>query len=205
MALSTALKKIVPLSLRQAWSAHSARSSRAPEYNLLPTLCRRDRVSLDIGANRGIYTYWCHKYSQSVIAFEPSPAFCERIRAAFPSGVEVRQCVLSDATGRAVLRVPVIGDGVEFGRATIQDTIQLPGLPVREVEVEKLRLDDLQLRNVGFLKIDVEGHELAVLRGARALLTEQRPRILVEAEERHRPDAVSSLVAFLGALGYEGY
>ena len=53
--------------------------------------------------------------------------------------------------------------------------------------------------------MDVEGHELAALRGAEQLIREQAPRILVEAEERHRPNAIGSIRDFLEPLGYEGF
>ena len=56
-----------------------------------------------------------------------------------------------------------------------------------------------------FLKIDVEGHELAVLQGARQTLKKHRPTILVECEARHRPDGdVRPVFEFLQSLGYGG-
>jgi hypothetical protein len=56
-----------------------------------------------------------------------------------------------------------------------------------------------------YLKIDVEGHELAVLNGARRTLATYRPTILVECEARHRPDAdVRPVFEFLQSLGYTG-
>ncbi|MEX0611483.1 MAG: FkbM family methyltransferase, partial [Pirellulales bacterium] len=56
-----------------------------------------------------------------------------------------------------------------------------------------------------FVKIDVEGHELAVLRGARHTLEAHRPTLLVECEARHRSDGdVRPVFEFLQSLGYEG-
>ncbi|HVT29966.1 MAG TPA: FkbM family methyltransferase [Lacipirellulaceae bacterium] len=56
-----------------------------------------------------------------------------------------------------------------------------------------------------FLKIDVEGHELAVLEGARRTLELHHPMILVECEVRHRPDRdVHPVFEFLESFGYMG-
>jgi Methyltransferase FkbM domain len=67
------------------------------------------------------------------------------------------------------------------------------------------RLDDLHLDDIGLVKIDVEGHELAVLRGAADTLRRNRPTIVVEAEERHHPHAVAAITELLSGFGYAGY
>jgi hypothetical protein len=71
-----------------------------------------------------------------------------------------------------------------------------------DVPVE--RLDDQGLSGVSFLKIDVEGHELPVLRGGDELLARDRPVLLVEIEQRHLGDQthVSDVVGHLTSRGY---
>jgi hypothetical protein len=60
-------------------------------------------------------------------------------------------------------------------------------------------------RGPNFLKIDVEGHELAVLEGARQTLEKHRPTILLECEARHRADGdVRPVFDLLHSLDYEG-
>jgi hypothetical protein len=54
------------------------------------------------------------------------------------------------------------------------------------------------------MKIDVEGHELAALRGASGTIENSLPNLLIEAEERHRKDAVISVLVFLSKYGYTG-
>ncbi|WP_246642623.1 FkbM family methyltransferase [Rhizobium croatiense] len=58
---------------------------------------------------------------------------------------------------------------------------------------------------VGFIKIDVEGHELKVLKGAEAILSRDHPNLLIEAEDRHRPNAVASVIDYLTPFGYSVY
>src|SRR5260370_39426524 len=55
------------------------------------------------------------------------------------------------------------------------------------------------------MKIDVEGHEEAVLDGARKTLARCRPRVLVELDERLAPGAIERATEFFRAQGYAGY
>ncbi len=137
-----------------------------------------------------------------MIAFEPQPGPAAFIRRGLGSRVRVEQVALSDGEGEVVLRVP--RDRMQDGRATIEAANALESLDATEVVVPRRRLDAYDLPRVGFAKIDVEGHELAALEGGRALLARDRPTLLIEAEDRHRPGAVESVAAFLGALGYKG-
>jgi FkbM family methyltransferase len=74
--------------------------------------------------------------------------------------------------------------------------------------VDVTTLDDffaLQDRGPDFLKIDVEGHELAVLEGAQDTLHTHRPEILIECEARHRADGdVRPVFDLLHSHGYCG-
>ena len=73
--------------------------------------------------------------------------------------------------------------------APVEAENTLNGASVDEIEVPRITLDSLGQDAVGFIKIDVEGHEVDVLAGAREILRRDRPAILVEAEERHRQGA----------------
>jgi len=199
------LQSFSAMASRQMFQAHRELWSGEPEIALLKLLCDPGKVSLDIGANRGIYTYWLARYSASVIAFEPSAAYCSRLRSASPPNVDVRQCAVSDATGSGMLRVPMVDGRMEFGLSTLEGTNSLRGLDARQIDVRKAALDDLGLSNVGMIKIDVEGHELSVLQGALGLLKRERPRLVIELEERYRPHAANSARELLERLGYQGF
>ena len=93
------------------------------------------------------------------------------------------------------------------GKAALALASLEPALDV-QTETRRVRtttLDTLAERDIGFVKIDVEGHELSVLRGARKLIERQRPFFLVEAEDRHKPGAVAAVRAFFDELGYSGF
>ena len=66
-------------------------------------------------------------------------------------------------------------------------------------------LDSFGLTDVSFIKIDVEGHEEAVLAGGRETIAGNRPVVLVEAEDRHNPGAPGRVAEWFATRGYEGF
>ncbi|CAO3457463.1 hypothetical protein [Azospirillum argentinense] len=177
-----------------------------PELRLLPALCVPGEAAYDIGANSGIYTFWLCRVAASVTAFEPNPKLAALLEAKFApliaSGrLRVEGCALSDDDGSIVLHVPRSSAlaSVEAG------AVGAHGEEVEAVTVQRRTLDRYDDRPVGFLKIDVEGHETAVVGGGLALIGRDRPNLLIEAEERHNPGALAALQARLAPLGYRGY
>lgn len=178
-----------------------------PEMRLLSSMVSAGEMACDIGANRGIYTFWLLRYGARVVAFEPNPRLVEVMKRRFAAAVgdgrlRLVGCALSDSEGAAVLHVPIGSAAL----ATIETAAigQLHSA-VETIGVPRRRLDDCLAEEVAFIKIDVEGHEDAVLGGGMALVSRCKPSLLIEAEERHRPGAVSALRHRLEPLGYEGF
>jgi FkbM family methyltransferase len=159
---------------------------------------------VDVGANLGVYTYFAAKYSAWVYSIEPVPDVAARLRASVPSNVTVLPLAVSDKAGRSTLYLPRMGRVAVDTRATLEETAN-PGFDADPIEIDTQRIDDLGLENVAFMKIDVEGHEQAVLRGARDLIASSRPTLLIESEERHGKGRVGATKAFFEELGYEGF
>jgi hypothetical protein len=59
--------------------------------------------------------------------------------------------------------------------------------------------------NVGFIKIDVEGHEAAVLRGASRLIEQSAPTLLIEIEQRHIQGPIQDVFNMVAEMGYAGF
>jgi FkbM family methyltransferase len=177
------------------------------DTRLLKSLCDPERVSIDIGADVGEFSIAMAGASKSVIAFEPRPAQARDLATMFEAAgasVRVEAVALSAQAGTIAMRV-VESDP---GRSTIEGGNPLSDeydSAVETIQVPVKRLDDLRLDNIGCIKVDVEGHELAVLQGAADTIRRNRPTLLVEAEDRHHPNAVAEVTAFLAGLGYTGH
>lgn len=174
------------------------------EVALLPLLVPSGREAVDVGANQGMYTRRLAEICPLVHAYEPVSKLAARLAKTCPGNVRVNNMALSDRAGTAVLRIPVTGGRALHGLATVENR-ELDTPSVIDEQVSCGCLDDLAGRDIGFVKIDVEGHEGAVLEGGRALIRRRRPLLLIEAEERHRPGAIESLRRFLAAEGYFGW
>lgn len=175
----------------------------------------RPGTLLDVGAHDGAFALpFAALPGSRVLAFEPLPAAFARLRAAFgeppPAHVELRAEALGDRDGEAVLAMPLLdGAPQEQWASTAKGydgaALGEPRVAERRSTVPLRRLDGFGLRDLTAVKLDAEGAEYEVLRGARETLLRCRPVLSVEIEERHRPGATWTVPAFLDALGYDTY
>lgn len=172
-----------------------------PELRHLDAFVPADRIAVDVGAWWGPWSWWLAKRVPGVEAFEPNASIANVLAGLLPANVRLHNAAVSDVRGESTLWSPGSDLGTE-GRSTLLDDNGSGWLPQR---VQTVPLDEMGLSGVGFLKIDVEGMELSVLRGSTALLEREHPNLLIEVEEAHHtPDNMDSVFAFLHDLGYRG-
>ncbi len=158
------------------------------------------RGMIDIGANIGIYTHALKNSCRFVHAFEPQPQCLKVLTTTASDRITVHPMALSDAPGELELHIPVRNGCRLDGLASFRP---LTG----EVEVETVpvaTLDSFGFTDIGFLKIDVEGHEMKVLGGATATIHRERPIILIEIEQRHIGIPITDIFSSILSLGYTG-
>jgi FkbM family methyltransferase len=173
-----------------------------PEVLRLEEFVERGHVSVDVGANHGLWSYRLAQISRQVEAFEPQRWCADTLRSWNSPRVRVHQVALSDKTGPRDLSVPVLSGRPLTGYATLQPAPH----DWRRVTIRAERLDDLEIKDLAFMKIDVEGHELAVLGGARETISREHPVLMVEVEQRHHPELpVLRVLDEIRALGYSGF
>ncbi|MEW6132893.1 MAG: FkbM family methyltransferase [Pseudomonadota bacterium] len=162
--------------------------------------------ALDIGANYGVYTLSMAALvgpSGSIYAFEPDPETASMLRKSLAENgfgqVQVIERAVSDRLGRGYLRMTgnselnQLVDGSESGDAD---------LAVSMTTLDHCR-GEFGWQMPDFIKIDAEGQEPQVVRGAACLLTEASP--LVMAEYKHGRDINHEVIEALAALGYQPY
>ncbi len=198
------LKDAFP-SLWVRWHLNHRPKSAEQELAFLDRIVPPRAVTIDVGANCGLYTRRLAPLSRKVHAFEPSHKMAELLRRTSAPNVSVHEIALSDEIGEAELFIPEDNHQLVYGLASLERRRAAPGQTLTSARVPMARLDAIVHEEVAFVKIDVEGHELNVLNGAVELLENSQPVFLVEAEDRHRTEATRLLFAFFEARRYRGY
>lgn len=173
-----------------------------PELWLVPKLVNRTGVAIDIGANEGYWSLQLARYAKHVHAFEPNPICQAQLRRVLPGSVTLHPEALSDSSGTKKLRF----DPNNTGIGTIETCNPLSdNVGIKQIESKDVTttcLDDFGLNNVALIKIDVEGHEESVLRGAAATIRRNRPAVICEIEERHNGGGLARIRVLFEGLGY---
>lgn len=147
------------------------------------------RTALDVGANIGNHTLAFSKVCQRIVAFEPGERayalLSENVGINNLSNVIVVNAGLSEEAGNATLFVNQDGN---LGGSTLVHENKGPAALSEEVSLEHgdTFLKTHQIKDVDFIKIDVEGHEQAVLTGLRNTIQNNRPLILMESDRQDR-------------------
>jgi FkbM family methyltransferase len=186
----------------------------AAEDVILRRLVSAGARVLDVGANFGAYTALFANFvgrEGEVHAFEPVPLTCEILRRATHRlglrNVHVHNLAISDTNDTGFMEIPSFPDGGPnpYQARLVRD---FPSRSLsRPVPVRIMRLDDLSEvigKTVDFVKIDVEGHEAAVIRGGQRLIERDRPALLMEVssnlDDVDNPQA--DTYAWLAEKGY---
>jgi len=173
-------------------------------------------TAIDVGAHVGFFTMHMADAVGSrgrVYAFEPFDANAELLERSiaenrFGERVVFRRAAVGAAAGAATLTFPV--ETLNSGGAYLlrAGTVPLAGNLTREVPV--VAIDALDLRRpVRLMKMDVEGAEPLVVRGAARLVAEDRPTILSELHptqlDRASGTTADAFLAEMRALGYRAH
>jgi FkbM family methyltransferase len=167
----------------------------------LPAAMTPDKLglALDIGANYGIMSYFLARRFKEVIAIEANPSLASALLESVPDNVRVLSTALSDHVGYGNLKVPVDRGVTLVGWGSLEPPSLHQLDRVNELNVKVTTLDALEIPQVDFIKIDVERHELALLRGSVLTLMRCKPWITVEVF----PECRAEVLTFMQLQNYQ--
>jgi FkbM family methyltransferase len=155
-------------------------------------------TAIDIGANFGLYSLQMSRLYQRVISFEPNPEVAAPLIAARLANVTLIHEGVSSRSDEATLFIPV-ANGVKLaGWASLNQENCPQATSFSRLAIPLRTLDAHGFNDVGLIKIDVEGHEIEVLRGAEQTIRRCRPHLIIEVQDEHLRD----VRAMLSGWGY---
>jgi len=175
------------------------------EQLFLDVLLNRNKVSIDVGANIGCYTETMLSNKSIVYAYEPVPELYKKLLDNFGDQdcLIIKKLALSDKVGKAKLYIPIVNNNLKYGWSSCYKDYKNEYL-TNIISVDTTTLDSENIKNVGLIKIDVEGFEQEVIRGGFQTIKSYKPNLIVELEERHRANTIKDTYEILQQLGYKG-
>ncbi len=176
---------------------------------------KKGDIVFDIGAHKGGYLYFFEQQvgiTGKVFAFEPQSllnSYLNELQTILQwNHVRIEAAAVSDKSGTAILSIPFNHGRKSSPCATIIQSHM--DFTIREKQdVNTITIDEYCRTHriqPDFFKVDVEGNELSVFKGAKETLTQYRPKILFECEARFiGENKVIETFEFLQSLGYKGY
>jgi FkbM family methyltransferase len=177
------------------------------ETEAFAALLRPGNTVVEAGANIGAHTLGIARIvgpAGRVLAFEPQRAIfqllCANMALNGISCVEAHWAAVGSTQSRLAVPRLNLAEPHNFGGVSLDRSRTEPG--AREELVPVATVDSLDLPACHFIKVDVEGMEAEVLRGAAATIARHRPVIYAEND---RPAACADLLHLLEAMGYQSY
>lgn len=158
----------------------------------------------DVGANIGNHSLFFRKYYSKVFSFEPNLRTFKvlSLNAELMDNIECFNVGLSDSERTAFLNINSANVG--GSHLSADETYRSP----HQQQIQLKTLDgysNVFENKLGLLKIDVEGHELSVLKGAKTTLLRDKPVILFEQQVENFQEGKSLVYEYLKSIGYSTF
>lgn len=181
------------------------------ELLLLEFFLNKNSVFFDIGTNKGEYAYYAEKLMnpKNIYLFEPEKKLNKQLNAIF-NDCQVNNLALSDSKGTHQFKIPVINGVIDNCLSSLEvDTKEDNETEAIIYGVKTDTIDNFtKEKNIipDLIKIDVEGHELSVLKGAENFISKHKPTLIIEIEQRHHKNInIESVFESFKVKGYQCY
>jgi len=186
------------------------------ELSIIDHFKDKSKDAIDVGVYRGVYSYKLSKEFNQIHSFEPNPLlfpYLNKYLTKIITNMTLYNYALSNKNELTNLKIPHRGKSIfknnfeeiyKLGCATIHETNNFEKFNNYEVECKKLD-DVIKDKEISFIKIDVEGHELSVIEGANNIINKYKPTLLVEIEEKHTKKPILNTINKIKEFGYKVY
>ena len=186
------------------------------ELQIISKFSDKTKDAVDIGVYRGVYSFKLAQNFKTVHSFEANPLLYPYLKKNLKkiiNNINLYNLALSDTEGETELKLPirsysVFSDNIEelfkLGAASIHKENQFN--KYKSLKVKTNKLDNIELgKNIGFIKIDVEGHEQNVINGASITIKRNMPVMLIEIEEKHTKKPIIQTINNIKSYGYDAF
>jgi FkbM family methyltransferase len=162
--------------------------------------------ALDIGANIGNHSIYFSEIFENIFAFEPNPRTFALLKAnseyaSLKRNIRCFNFGLSDQNGRLFFKSSRFNVGashiVSETEKNVDDSIFMVDVKCAD------EIEELSEKKISLIKIDIEGHELAALKGAKELIKNNKPIILFEQHADDFLNGTSDVLDYLKQFNYK--
>lgn len=182
------------------------------EHEFWKSLDLRGKVVYDVGAFQGLLTLFFARQAQQVISYEPNPHNRKRLEENVALNGLYNVLIRPVGIGSSERNLRMIYNPLMPGGASVEQGIGehllndskaiVTDIPVTTLDAE---LNEYALPAPALIKIDIEGHELDALNGARETLLKYRPDLFLEMHGEtmnQKKKKVAAIVSYLEEIGY---
>jgi len=167
------------------------------------------KTTVDIGANVGTYTTELQKNSKNVICLEPLKKNIRYLKYLIKKNVKIYNYALSNKNKFEYIYIPKVNFNYDYALATLNYKNIIKFKEFKRIKIKLKKFDKLfsntySFKDIDFIKIDVEGHELEVLKGMHKFLKKSKPIFLIEIEKRHNV-SFDKVFSFFTEKNYKSY
>ncbi len=201
LSIEDQVKGFLPANIYYAHKIAREVRKGEPELAILHDIVPVGCTAVDVGCNRGYYSWALSKIASRVVAFEPNADLVSFARRKLGSKVTVHEVALTNREGRETFFIPQSKRGIDSHLVGNLGNLY-PDQANTEHQVTVATLNSFGLDGVGFIKIDVEGAEIEVIEGALETIKRCRPNILAELMLNWH-DSRAEIMKIVQLLDYE--
>jgi FkbM family methyltransferase len=199
------MKSIIPkkYNLLIRWYKHILLVGKDKELEYISSKLSGN-TAIDIGSNIGFYSYVMSKKYKNVMSFEPIANVSQFLKDAEIENIQIYNYALSNKDEKSKIYLPKLYGSYQHAYAGLD--LNKRNDDYISLDIKTKPLDSFKFENVDLIKIDVEGHEISVLEGARKTIYENSPIMILELEERHKKGIIDECCKILlDEFGYSGF